>query len=73
MTIEYSAKDASLIAASFQDHILPGVSRTFALTIPQLPQPLALTTTASAPASSPAQSASMLARAVASPASCACR
>lgn len=41
MTIEYSAKDASLIAASFQDHILPGVSRTFALTIPQLPQPLA--------------------------------
>lgn len=41
MTIEYSAKDALLIASSFQDHILPGVSRTFALTIPQLPQPLA--------------------------------
>lgn len=41
MTIEYSTKDALLIAASFQEHILPGVSRTFALTIPQLPQPLA--------------------------------
>jgi len=41
MTIEYSTKDALLIASSFQEHILPGVSRTFALTIPQLPQPLA--------------------------------
>ncbi|GAC1633436.1 MAG: phytoene/squalene synthase family protein [Nevskia sp.] len=41
MTIEYSTRDALLIASSFQDHILPGVSRTFALTIPQLPQPLA--------------------------------
>ncbi len=40
MTIEYSSKDALLIASSFQEHILPGVSRTFALTIPQLPQPL---------------------------------
>ncbi len=41
MTIEYSTKDSLLIASSFQDHILPGVSRTFALTIPQLPPPLA--------------------------------
>lgn len=41
MTIEYSTKDSVLIASAFQEHILPGVSRTFALTIPQLPQPLA--------------------------------
>ncbi|MCK9193131.1 MAG: phytoene/squalene synthase family protein [Nevskia sp.] len=41
MTNEYSTKDALLIASSFQEHILAGVSRTFALTIPQLPQPLA--------------------------------
>jgi len=41
MTNEYPTKDALLIASSFQDHILTGVSRTFALTIPQLPQPLA--------------------------------
>ncbi|WP_295688385.1 phytoene/squalene synthase family protein [uncultured Nevskia sp.] len=40
MTIEQSTTDALLIAAAFQAHILPGVSRTFALTIPQLPQPL---------------------------------
>ncbi|WP_293369706.1 squalene/phytoene synthase family protein [Nevskia sp.] len=40
MTIEQSTTDALLIASAFQAHILPGVSRTFALTIPQLPQPL---------------------------------
>jgi len=40
MTIEHTTTDALLIASAFQDHILPGVSRTFALTIPQLPQPL---------------------------------
>lgn len=40
MTIEQPTTDALLIASAFQTHILPGVSRTFALTIPQLPQPL---------------------------------
>lgn len=40
MTIEHTTTDALLIASAFQAHILPGVSRTFALTIPQLPQPL---------------------------------
>ena len=32
---------ASLSDAAFQDHLLQGVSRTFALTIPRLPAPLA--------------------------------
>lgn len=32
-------------AAIFQDRLLPGVSRTFALTIPQLPEPLRITVT----------------------------
>lgn len=40
MTIEQSTTDKLLIAAAFQAHILQGVSRSFALTIPQLPEPL---------------------------------
>jgi len=32
--------DTGNSSADFQDRILPYVSRTFALTIPQLPQPL---------------------------------
>lgn len=37
MTSLQSKADAAMIATSFQAHILPKVSRTFALTIPQLP------------------------------------
>lgn len=40
MTAEQTIRDPALIAASYQDHILPKVSRTFALTIPQLPHGL---------------------------------
>lgn len=37
VTVNQPTPDTRIIAMSFQDHILPRVSRTFALTIPQLP------------------------------------
>src|SRR5579863_842240 len=40
MPREYQPIDASLGDEAYQERILPHVSRTFALTIPQLPAPL---------------------------------
>src|ERR1700692_4577865 len=40
MSREFLPTTAGLPDEAYQDHILPHVSRTFALTIPQLPAPL---------------------------------